>query len=155
VPFPFPHTQLTTFYVVVITFYLPILMLTFVSDIAVAATLNFLTVGIFLGLWQVSNELEDPFRNVPNDLPLNLFQAEFNEALIVMFAGYHPESWWDIGDNKEGVTFSGLEPLHEEVVKTPKYNKEGVTFSFSGLDPLHEEEVKTPAKSDFPIKLEE
>ncbi len=117
VPFPFAHTQLTTFYVVVIIFLLPILMLTFVHKVIAAALLNGLTVGVFVGLWQVSNELEDPFRNVPNDLPLNYFQAEFNEALVVMFAGYHPESWWDVGDNLEGISGKDLESVQEEKSK--------------------------------------
>lgn len=98
IPFPFAHTQLTTFFVVVIIYYVPILILTFVNGIVAAAILNFLTVCVFVGLWQVSNELEDPFRNVPNDLPLNYFQAQFNEALVVMFAGFHPESWWNVGN---------------------------------------------------------
>jgi hypothetical protein len=35
----------------------------------------------------------------PNDLPLNLFQAQTNEALLTTFAGYHPDSYWEvIGD---------------------------------------------------------
>jgi hypothetical protein len=111
VPFPFPHTQLTTFYIVVITLFMPVLMLTFVSNTIAAAVTNFFTVGVFLGLWHVSTELEDPFRNVPNDLPLNNFQAQFNEALVVMFAGFHPEAWWDIGDNVEGISpFDILQP---------------------------------------------
>mmetsp|Transcript_16833 Transcript_16833/g.31880 ORF Transcript_16833/g.31880 Transcript_16833/m.31880 type:complete len:680 (+) Transcript_16833:161-2200(+) len=108
IPFPFPHTQLTTFYIVVITLFMPVLMLTFVSNTIAAAVTNFFTVGVFLGLWHVSTELEDPFRNVPNDLPLNNFQAQFNEALVVMFAGFHPEAWWDIDDNLEGISLSDL-----------------------------------------------
>ena len=43
----------------------------------------------------MARELESPFHNVPNDLPLTTFQAEFNEALCAMFAGFHPDSWWD------------------------------------------------------------
>jgi hypothetical protein len=39
-------------------------------------------------------DLENPFRNVPNELPLVTFQAQFNEALIIMYAGYHPDSYW-------------------------------------------------------------
>jgi len=97
-------------------------MLTFVPDRVVAAILNFLTAGVFVGLWHVSNELEDPFRNVPNDLPLNRFQAEFNEALLVMFAGFHPEAWWDIADEKGGITALDLEIVPEnskETLQTP------------------------------------
>lgn len=43
----------------------------------------------------MARELESPFHNVPNDIPLTTFQAEFNEALCAMFAGFHPDSWWD------------------------------------------------------------
>ena len=46
-----------------------------------------------IGLWHVSNELEDPFKNVPNDLPLFIFQEELNEALVVIFSDFQPESW--------------------------------------------------------------
>ena len=56
---------------------------------------------MFTGLWLVANELEDPFRNAPNDLPLNNFQAQFNEALVCMFAGFHPEAWWDIDESNK------------------------------------------------------
>ena len=65
----------------------------------------------------VSNELEDPFRNVPNDIPLNHFQAQFNEALACMFAGFHPEAWWDIDERKKslggdvGLKESGIKSL--------------------------------------------
>ena len=31
--------------------------------------------------------------NRPNDIPLNTFQTQFNEALISMWAGFHPDSW--------------------------------------------------------------
>lgn len=65
----------------------------------------------------VANELEDPFRNVPNDIPLNHFQAQFNEALVCMFAGFHPEAWWDIDERKKslggdvGLKDSGIKSL--------------------------------------------
>ncbi len=138
VPFPFPHSQLTTFFLLVVACFLPILMLTFVNNITVAALLNAMTVGVFfgeflvcvmtcisakilftlkflfsissvitLGLWLVANELEDPFRNAPNDLPLNNFQAQFNEALVCVFAGFHPEAWWDVNENKKSLESNG------------------------------------------------
>jgi hypothetical protein len=34
---------------------------------------------------QVARELENPFHNVPNDVPLNNFQAQYNHALLNMF----------------------------------------------------------------------
>lgn len=49
-------------------------------------------------------ELEEPFIRYPNDLPLNNYQAQFNEALISsLYAGFHPDSWGDTNGN--GGTF--------------------------------------------------
>ena len=132
IPFPFPHTQLTTFYVVIITLVMPMLMLTFVIDTTVAAIMNFLTIGVFLGLWHVSTELEDPFRNVPNDLPLNNFQAQFNEALVVMFAGFHPEAYWIIGESEETLSEADLMPTSTKKAKFDVPDKP--VFPISTLD---------------------
>lgn len=49
----------------------------------------------------MARELESPFFNVPNDLPLNNFQAQFNEALLTMFAGYHPDAYWEVYEATE------------------------------------------------------
>jgi len=73
---------------------MPIVMATFVSNFPLAFCLNFLTVLCFTGLHEVARELENPFVNVPNDIPLNNFHAQFNEGLLAMYAGYHPDSWW-------------------------------------------------------------
>lgn len=34
--------------------------------------------------------------NYPNDLPCNNFQGQYNEALMSMFAGYHPDAFWEV-----------------------------------------------------------
>lgn len=60
-----------------------------------ASVLTFFTVTCLSGLHEVARELENPFRNVPNDLPICTLQAQYNEALLTMFNGYHPDSWWD------------------------------------------------------------
>lgn len=59
------------------------------------ATLTFTTVLCILGINEVARELENPFRNIPNELPLVTIQAQANEALYTMFAGYHPDLFWD------------------------------------------------------------
>jgi predicted membrane chloride channel (bestrophin family) len=66
-----------------------------VNHFALGCSLNFFTVACFVGLHEVARELEDPFFNIPNDLPLTTFQAQFNEALLTMYAGFHPDSWWE------------------------------------------------------------
>eukprot|EP00526_Cylindrotheca_closterium_P006692 CAMPEP_0113659026 /NCGR_PEP_ID=MMETSP0017_2-20120614/32098_1 /TAXON_ID=2856 /ORGANISM="Cylindrotheca closterium" /LENGTH=748 /DNA_ID=CAMNT_0000573469 /DNA_START=92 /DNA_END=2338 /DNA_ORIENTATION=- /assembly_acc=CAM_ASM_000147 len=91
IPFPFPHAQITTLFVLVIVAFMPLLMLTFVHNLILGLLLNLFTVLCFVGLHEVARELENPFQNVPNDLPLNNYQAQFNESLMVMFYGYHPD----------------------------------------------------------------
>lgn len=90
IPFPFPHAQITSLFVVVVVGMMPVLMLSYLTNETFGFVLNLLTVMVFTGLHEVARELESPFFNVPNDLPLNNFQAQFNEALMAMFAGYHP-----------------------------------------------------------------
>ena len=71
--FPFPHVQLTIFLIGICILVFPLLYFSSVNEVA--------------------RELENPFQNVPNDLPLTTFQAQFNEALIAMYAGFHPDAW--------------------------------------------------------------
>jgi len=106
IPFPFPHAQLTSWFVFVLVLVLPVLNLCWGVYIAWAAILNFLTVICFAGLHEVARELEAPFQNTPNDLPLTTSQAQFNEALITMYAGYHPDAFWTASGERENVTSS-------------------------------------------------
>lgn len=95
IPFPFPHAQITTLYLGIVDFFVtPLLMVTFVTDITLGCFLNLFSVLCFTGLHEVAREIENPFQNVPNDVPLNNYQAQFNEGLMVMFYGYHPDAYW-------------------------------------------------------------
>lgn len=31
-----------------------------------------------------------------SDIPLNNFQAQFNESLMTMYSGYHPDAFWEV-----------------------------------------------------------
>ena len=94
IPFPFPHCQITTSFVLVIVGFIPVLMLTYLDNEVLGFLLNLCTVMCLTSLHEVARELENPFQNVPNDIPLNNFQAQFNEGLMVMFLGYHPDAYW-------------------------------------------------------------
>jgi predicted membrane chloride channel (bestrophin family) len=96
IPFPFPHAQLTSWYVFVLMIILPVLNLSWCNYLSWACVLNFLTMLCFAGLHEVARELEAPFQNAPNDLPLTTFQAQFNEALVTMYAGFHPDAFWTV-----------------------------------------------------------
>ena len=59
-----------------------------------------ISIDCFFGIQEVANELEEPFIRYPNDLPLNNYQVQFNEALISsLFGGFHPDAWGDAIDN--------------------------------------------------------
>lgn len=64
------------------------------EDTWLGGILTFLTVTALSGVHEVARELENPFRNVPNEIPLATLMAEANEALITMYAGYHPDFFW-------------------------------------------------------------
>jgi predicted membrane chloride channel (bestrophin family) len=113
VPFPFPHAQITSLFVLVVVGLMPVLMLTYVTNEIFGIVLNFLTVMCFAGLHEVARELENPFQNVPNDIPLNNFQAQFNESLMNMFTGYHPDAYWEVTQDVEPPTSSQLDALEE------------------------------------------
>jgi hypothetical protein len=94
VPFPFPHAQMTAFFSLTILFIFPLLYHSFVNSVWFACIMNYTTVLCFIGIHEVARELENPYFTAPNDLPLNNFQVQFNEALIAgMMAGFHPDSW--------------------------------------------------------------
>lgn len=96
VPFPYPHAQITSFFSLTIIFIFPILYFSYLNKLSLACILNAVSVLVFLGSHEVARELENPFQNVPNDIPLITFQAQFNEALVCMYAGYPPDSWWEV-----------------------------------------------------------
>jgi len=92
--FPFPHAQLISFFLLVSIFIFPLLYYEYVENMQIGMVLNFFTTMCFVGLQEVAFELEEPFIRYPNDLPLNNYQAQFNEALISsLYGGFHPDSW--------------------------------------------------------------
>lgn len=95
IPFPFPEAQIEVFFSLTVLIVFPFLYSSYVNSLPLACIINFATVICFLGMTEVSRELENPFINVPNDLPLLHFQAQFNEALICMYAGFHPDAWFE------------------------------------------------------------
>lgn len=94
-PFPFPHAQLCTFFIVIVVFAIPLLLNQYAHADWLAATLSFLSVTCLSGLHEVARELENPFRNIPNEVPLCTFLAMFNESLVTLYSGFHPDHYWD------------------------------------------------------------
>uniref|UniRef100_A0A7S4K9I6 Uncharacterized protein n=1 Tax=Odontella aurita TaxID=265563 RepID=A0A7S4K9I6_9STRA len=96
IPFPFPHNQVTAFFTLFTIVYLPVLFLTYIRTLWTAIVMNLFASWCFCALYEVARELERPFQNVPNDIPLNNLQHQFNEALQTTYFGFHPDAWWEI-----------------------------------------------------------
>ena len=95
IPFPFPHAQLSIFFTAVMVFAVPFMLDQYAESVWLGSFLTFLTVTCLVGLHEVARELENPYRNYPNELPLCTLMAMYNEALVTCFGGYGPDSFWD------------------------------------------------------------
>jgi len=115
-PFPFPHAQLSAFFVLMMMLAIPLLMVQYANEHWLGALLTFLTVTCLSGLHEVARELENPFRNAPNDVPLCTLLASYNEALITMFSGHHPDAYWDESEivKKKRIREKRMSDVNEE-----------------------------------------
>jgi hypothetical protein len=146
IPFPFPHAQISAFFVFTIMFAIPILMDEYASNYYIGGILTFLTVVCLAGLHEVSRELENPFRNVPNEIPLVTFQAMFNEALITLYAGYHPDHYWDPNEYRrygEQMTKEEVSVLTSETSGTSKVSAAGMKAQRTHVDKPQSVEQKS------------
>jgi hypothetical protein len=95
IPFPFPHAQLAVFFMLVSIPCIAMLAEQHATPLWLASALAFLITSCLTGMHEVARELENPFREIPNELPLVTMQAQFNEALITMYSGFHPDFFWE------------------------------------------------------------
>jgi len=150
IPFPFPHAQISAFFVFIIMFAVPILMHDYANNVFLGSILTFLTVTALAGLHEVARELENPFRNVPNEIPLNTLLAMFNESLITNFAGFHPDHYWDPDEYRkndlvspQSVVSPGMnEPSEKGHIEKPQVLSESEINKLKQLVTKQEEELK-------------
>jgi len=86
-PFPFPYAQMIMLALVVLVITSGVFMDLFVESTIWACVFAFTAVGGFYAINEVAIELEDPFGDDENDLPMLAFQRNFNERLL-MFHGW-------------------------------------------------------------------
>jgi len=142
IPFPFPHAQLSAFAIILVTAAVPFLMDQYTNEAWLGALLTLCTVTCLSGLHEVARELENPFRNVPNDIPLCTLQAMFNETLVTFYAGFHPDSYWDPNSklpkrekrtsiSSDRRSFQDLQEALHDFNSTTEDVERGATFSSS------------------------
>jgi predicted membrane chloride channel (bestrophin family) len=97
-PFPFPHAQISAAFIITVMIIIPLLLEEYMRSTIVGGIITFLSVTCLAGLHEVARDLENPFENIPNEIPLTVLQAMFNDSLITVFAGFHPDHYWNADD---------------------------------------------------------
>eukprot|EP00405_Crypthecodinium_cohnii_P009621 CAMPEP_0206429532 /NCGR_PEP_ID=MMETSP0324_2-20121206/6293_1 /ASSEMBLY_ACC=CAM_ASM_000836 /TAXON_ID=2866 /ORGANISM="Crypthecodinium cohnii, Strain Seligo" /LENGTH=571 /DNA_ID=CAMNT_0053895223 /DNA_START=33 /DNA_END=1745 /DNA_ORIENTATION=+ len=87
--FPFPYVQLITFLLILHTIMAPVAICSIIDHLLWAPIFCFIPVFGSHALNFIAMELEDPFGEDDNDLPLAHFQAEMNNCLLMLL---HPNT---------------------------------------------------------------
>merc|ERR1711871_1743358 len=80
-PFPFPYSQILAILLLLLVTTCGYVMLAFVDQIIFVILLVGVAVGTFHGLNEVAKELEQPFGDDANDLPMQEYQNNFNNRM--------------------------------------------------------------------------
>jgi len=83
-PFPFPYAQMITTFLIFIWAFTPFLAAVAVESPGFSAAMSFVITFAFWSMNYVAAELELPFGDDPNDLPVAMLQVNFNESLMTL-----------------------------------------------------------------------
>lgn len=86
-PIPFPFAQMVTVMLITHFFLASIVCATSIESRAWAGLLSFAVIISFWSMNFIALELEDPFGDDPNDLPLEDMQRELNHSIVAMMKG--------------------------------------------------------------------
>lgn len=89
VPFPFPFAQMLSLLLVGFVLTCPVAVLQFTQSAIFTPVLNFVAVLGYWGLNEIACELENPFGDDPNDLPVMEIHHDFLSAIEEQFIS-HP-----------------------------------------------------------------
>eukprot|EP00820_Chromera_velia_P009006 Cvel_4408.t1-p1 / transcript=Cvel_4408.t1 / gene=Cvel_4408 / organism=Chromera_velia_CCMP2878 / gene_product=UPF0187 protein mll4386, putative / transcript_product=UPF0187 protein mll4386, putative / location=Cvel_scaffold191:111787-116718(+) / protein_length=513 / sequence_SO=supercontig / SO=protein_coding / is_pseudo=false len=89
-PFPFPYVQMIQVFMIALTFFLPVLIVSFERDTWLAVPISAVAVGCFHCLSYAAHAMESPFGERANDLPLADIQDDFNERLFLLLPDFAP-----------------------------------------------------------------
>eukprot|EP00930_Biecheleria_cincta_P056315 TRINITY_DN4245_c0_g1_i2.p1 TRINITY_DN4245_c0_g1~~TRINITY_DN4245_c0_g1_i2.p1 ORF type:complete len:515 (+),score=54.53 TRINITY_DN4245_c0_g1_i2:87-1631(+) len=82
IPFPFPLAQLVATMLLVCAIMTPVALASTMTSSVWCGVLTFATVFCFTGINFIAAEIEMPFGDDPNDLPMHALQSSLNSALI-------------------------------------------------------------------------
>jgi len=156
-PFPFPYAQMIMLALVVLVITSGVFMDLFVESTIWACVFAFTAVGGFYAINEVAIELEDPFGDDENDLPMLGFQRDFNERLLMFhgWAAHNPlfdTPLFDLQFKIQGhfnslkcATRNGIPMLPEPAKNLTFEDNEGCTINWIESPLLYDERVpKSP-----------
>ena len=80
-PFPFPYAQIIALFLMIFAIITPLVVSCWVDNPVVCALFTFIAVFGFLSINLIAVELEQPFGDDVNDLPLHDLQENLNPSL--------------------------------------------------------------------------
>lgn len=83
-PFPFPYVQLISVCLLILTLTSGFVMHIYVQNLFWSMLFTAIAVGGYHAINEVAVELEDPFGDDANDLPMDEYQRSFNARLLTM-----------------------------------------------------------------------
>mmetsp|Transcript_110961 Transcript_110961/g.358206 ORF Transcript_110961/g.358206 Transcript_110961/m.358206 type:complete len:563 (+) Transcript_110961:92-1780(+) len=103
IPFPFPYSQMAVVLMCAFSVGMPVMGACFFS-LPVAALTCFSSLATYWGIYFIAVELELPFGDDPNDLPVRAFQESMNESLMALLdARLHiPPRFMDVHGGRIG-----------------------------------------------------
>mmetsp|Transcript_58048 Transcript_58048/g.104308 ORF Transcript_58048/g.104308 Transcript_58048/m.104308 type:complete len:538 (+) Transcript_58048:41-1654(+) len=84
VPFPFPYAQMISCMLLLHWLFTPILAAHYCGSAAWAGVMSFFVTISFWSLFYIALELDQPFGEDPNDLPIQKMQQDWNSSLLVL-----------------------------------------------------------------------
>ena len=85
VPFPFPFTQMVTMLLVVFMVVCPLMVSQFTKSLILSPILTFFIMTGYWGLNEICAELENPYGEDANDIPLLLMHKDFCTTIVMSF----------------------------------------------------------------------
>jgi len=101
VPVPFEYVQLNAYLLNCSALLCPVAISAFTNSLALALFATFVIVGAFYSIFIVANDMEDPFGNQINDMPMLAYHEEFCASVYAMLThAWLPEDQWLVKQGK-------------------------------------------------------
>ena len=84
IPVPFAYVQFNAAVITIFAFMAPFVIACFTESAVLAAIFSAVVVGCYYALFIVANEMEDPFGDDPNDMPMFSYHDEFCSIVFAM-----------------------------------------------------------------------